>query len=157
MRKRPSSHTHTHTIHTYIHTYIYIVYMRVSGKVHRLTKIISWKVTKWGLFLDIFLIAFYTLLPLVLQCLNLIDQKIINRRYINFSACVCVYIYIYICIMYIIYIFFGRCMLQPSSGGMSNLTLTRVDCSSSTRNIRYLLLISSLKDIELTLWVCHLI
>ena len=39
-------------LYVYIYIYIYI-YTRVTWKVHRLTKILSWNVTEWGLFFNI--------------------------------------------------------------------------------------------------------
>ena len=64
----------------YIYIYIYI-YIRVGWKVHRLTKMLSWNVTKWHLSLNRVLLAVHTLLQLVLQCLDPISQKVIISRY----------------------------------------------------------------------------
>ena len=52
-----------------------IIYMNFSRKVHWLTMILSWNVTKCGLFFNIVLLAVYTLLSLVLQYLDPIDKK----------------------------------------------------------------------------------
>ena len=48
-----------------------------SWKVHRLTKILSWNVTKLVLFSNIAHLAVHTLLPLVLQCLDLSRYDVI--------------------------------------------------------------------------------
>ena len=50
----------------------------LGWKIHRLTKIISWNVTKWSLFFNIvppFLLVVCALFPFVLQCLDPIGQK----------------------------------------------------------------------------------
>ena len=52
-------------------------FMRFTGKVHKLTKILSGNVT---IFFNIACLMVYTLLLLVLQCLYLIVQKVINIR-----------------------------------------------------------------------------
>ena len=57
------SDTHTYTL---IYIYIYI-YTRIRWKVHGLTKILSWNVTKWGLFFNIVPVGVHTLLPSALQ------------------------------------------------------------------------------------------
>ena len=57
--------------------------MRVGGKVHWLTKILSWNVTKRNLFFKIDLLAVCTLLQLVLQCLDPIGKK--STADMNFS------------------------------------------------------------------------
>ena len=55
---------------------------RVGWKVHSLTKILTWKVTKWALFFNIEPFEVYMLLPLVLQCLDSIGKKKdINNRF----------------------------------------------------------------------------
>ena len=85
------------------HNLIYIyIYIRVGWKVHWLTKILSWNVTKWGLFFNIVFLVFHTLFTSVLQCLDPISQKS-QQQYIwcqpiNFSAYPRIYIYIYTCI-----------------------------------------------------------
>ena len=43
--------------------------MRVSWKVHRLTKMVSWNAIKWSLFVNIVPLTVCTLCPSVLQCL----------------------------------------------------------------------------------------
>ena len=53
---------------------MYILYTRVSRKVHRLTKILSWNVTKQALVFNIVPLVVNTLLP-VLQCLDPINPK----------------------------------------------------------------------------------
>ena len=73
-------------------------------KVHWLTKMLSWNVTKWGLFFNFVSLMVHTLLPLVLQCCDHIGQEShqpqIWHHPMNFSAhsCKYIYIYIYICI-----------------------------------------------------------
>ena len=66
--------------------YNLFVCMRVSWKVHRLTKIPSWNVTKWGLFFNIVTFTVHSLLQLVLQCLDPIGNKIHQHYHMNFSA-----------------------------------------------------------------------
>ena len=93
--------------------YILCLYMRVGWKVHRLAKILSWNVTKWGLFSNTFILS-------VLHCLNPIDQKSHQQQiwyhHMDFSAYdlssppsflslslsiyIYIYIYIYICILW---------------------------------------------------------
>ena len=53
---------------------------RFSWKINMLTKILSWNVTKGGLFFNTVSFAVHTLLPSVLQCLNSTCQKVINNR-----------------------------------------------------------------------------
>ena len=63
--------------------------MRISWKIHRLTKILSWHVTKWGLFYNIVTLAVHTLLLLVLQCsvfMGKKNQQKIWRPHMNISA-----------------------------------------------------------------------
>ena len=52
----------------YIHT-------KIGGKVHRLTKTLSWNMTKWGLFFYIVFLAVHTVVPSVLLCLDPIGKK----------------------------------------------------------------------------------
>ena len=63
---------------------------RIGWKVHGLTKILSWNVTKRGLSFHIILQVVHTLLPSTLQCLDPIDQRSyqqqIWRHHLNFSA-----------------------------------------------------------------------
>ena len=47
----------------------------VGWKVHRLTKVIAWNVTRWGLFFKLVSLSVDTLLPSVLLCLDLFDKK----------------------------------------------------------------------------------
>ena len=79
------------------------IYIEVSWKVHRLTKIVSWKVTKWGLFFNIVHLAVHTL-PSVLQCLDPNDQKSHQQQiwyhHMNFLAHPQTYIHLYIYIFY---------------------------------------------------------
>ena len=63
--------------------------MNLGWKVHRLTKILSWDMTKWGLFLNIVPQAVCTLLSSVLQCLDPIGQKSHQQQiwsHMKFSA-----------------------------------------------------------------------
>ena len=50
-------------------------------KVHRLTKMIPWNGTKWGVFFNIVPLATRTLLSSMLHCFDPISQKVINSRY----------------------------------------------------------------------------
>ena len=50
-------------IYIYIHTHTHTQPTRVGWKVYRLTKILSWNVTKWGLFFNIVSFVVHTLVP----------------------------------------------------------------------------------------------
>ena len=91
------THTYTHSLNIYIYIY------DVGWKVHRLTKILSWNVTSWGLFFNVIPLAIYIRLPSVLQCLDPIGWKSHQQKNIIWTfqpiiGCVsvrqCVYIYI---------------------------------------------------------------
>ena len=47
-------------------------------KIHKLTKYSHGIMTKWGLFFNIVPIVIHTILPLMLQCLGPIGQKVTN-------------------------------------------------------------------------------
>ena len=79
---------------------IFISSMMVSWKFQRLTKMHSLNVTKVSLFFNTVLLTVYTLLPLLLQCIDPIvknshPQQIWHQP-MNFSAHTPIYIYIYI-------------------------------------------------------------
>ena len=61
------THTHTHSIHIY-------VCVCEGCKVRRLTELLSWNVTKWGLFCNIVSLADQTLPSSMLPCLELIND-----------------------------------------------------------------------------------
>ena len=58
----------------------YVPYTKVNWKICKLTKILLWNNTKWGLFNRV-LLTVNTLLPSVLQCLGSIDQEQIWCRF----------------------------------------------------------------------------
>ena len=84
---------HSHLLFLLSHT-------RVDWKVHRLTKILIWNVTKWGLFLNILPPSDSHTFSMVLQGLNPIGKKshqqLVWCHYIHFSVHPYIYIYIYI-------------------------------------------------------------
>ena len=53
---------------------------RVNWKVHKLTKILSWNMTKWGLFFNIVPLAVHTLFSLVLLWSHW-SKNVINNKY----------------------------------------------------------------------------
>ena len=60
---------------------LFIIKTREIKKVLKLTKTASFNVPKCGLFFNIVPFTVHSFLPLVLQCLKPIDQKVMNRRY----------------------------------------------------------------------------
>ena len=59
----------------------FIFFMRVGWKVHGLTMILSWIVTKWGLFFNIVPLVVHIFLTSMLQFLDPIHKKVLNSRY----------------------------------------------------------------------------
>ena len=91
---RAQTYTHSHTnTHTHAHTHIYIyiyIYTRVDWIVCRLPKILSWNVTKWGLFINI-------VPPCDLHTTFFSDEVLGFHWLKSNQQQLYIYIYIYIC------------------------------------------------------------
>ena len=76
MKKKQEMVFLLHKLTANIYIYIYVcVCVRVGRRVHSLTKILSWNVTKEGLFFNIIPLVVHTLFPTMLQCLDPIGKE----------------------------------------------------------------------------------